>query len=82
MSTDELPEAYYGVVADTAELVTERDHLKQRLALLSPEQRLTMLLVDHGGYNYRLASRILGIAPGTVASRLNRAHAVLRRRLR
>ena len=82
MPTDELPEAYHGAVADTAELVAERDHLKQRLALLPPEQRLTVLLVDHGGYDYRLASRILAIASGTVGSRLNRAHAVLRRRLR
>ena len=79
--TDELPEAHHGAVADTAELVVERDHLKRRLTTLPPEQRLTVLLVGHGGYDYRSAAQILGVAPGTVGSRLNTAHVALRRRL-
>ena len=48
MLPDELPEACQGAAPDTAELVAERDHLQRRLALLPPEQRLAVLLVDHG----------------------------------
>jgi DNA-directed RNA polymerase specialized sigma24 family protein len=79
--TDEIPEAHHGAVPDTAERVVERDHLKRRLATLPPEQRLAALLVDHGGYDYGSAAHILGVVPGTVGSRLNTAHAALRRRL-
>ncbi len=79
---DELPEVHRGVEADTAELVIRRDNLRRRLSALPPAQRITVLLVDHGGYDYRSAAEILGISPGTVGSRLNAAHAVLRRRLR
>ena len=81
MPADELPEACNGVAPDIAELVAERDHLRRRLAVLPPEQRLTVLLVDHVGHDYRSAAQLLGVAPGTVGSRLNTAHAVLRRRL-
>jgi RNA polymerase sigma-70 factor (ECF subfamily) len=79
---DQLPEVHRGVAADTAELVVGRDDLRRRLAVLPPKQRLAVLLVDHWGYDYRSAAEILGIPPGTLGSRLNTAHAVLRRRLR
>ena len=82
VSPDELHEIDRGVEADTAELVVRRDDLRRRLSALPPAQRITVLLVDHGGYDYRSAAEILGISPGTVGSRLNTAHAVLRRRLR
>ena len=82
MPPNELPEVHRGVAADTAEIVVAHDDLKRRLAALPPEQRLTVFLVDHGGYDYRSAAEILGISSGTVGSRLNTAHAVLRRRLR
>ena len=81
MPTDELPEACNGVAPDTAELVAERDYLRRRLAALPPEQRLKVLLVGHVGHDYRSAAQLLEVAPGTVGSRLNTAHAVLRRRL-
>lgn len=81
MPADELPEACNGVAPDIAELVAQRDYLGRRLAVLPPEQRLTVLLVDHVGHDYRSAAQLLGVAPGTVGSRLNTAHAVLRRRL-
>jgi RNA polymerase sigma-70 factor (ECF subfamily) len=45
---------------------------------LSPDLRATVVLVDGYGLDYADASRVLDVAPGTVASRLNRA----RRRLR
>ena len=80
MPVDELPEPAVPA-ADTAEVVGERDLLARRLARLTPEQRLAVLLVDQEGFDYRTAGRILGIPPGTVGSRLCAAHAVLRRGL-
>ena len=79
MPVDELPEPR--VAADTADVVSERDLLERRLALLSPEQRLTVLLVDQEGFDYRTAAEILGIPPGTIGSRLCAAHSILRRGL-
>jgi len=81
MPADELPETL-GVENDTAELVAERDQLECRLALLPPEQRLAVLLVDQEGFDYRTAGQILGIPAGTVGSRLCAAHERLRRGLR
>lgn len=56
----------------------ERVDLANALALLPTEQLGAVILVDSLGYDYRQAGRILRIAPGTVGSRLNRAHATLR----
>ncbi len=81
MPSDELPEPP-GPRPDIAESVCERDQLQRRLALLTPEQRLAVLLVDQEGFDYHMAGQILGIPSGTVGSRLNTAHAILRRGLR
>ena len=43
------------------------------------DQRVTVVLVDGEGFDHREAAEILGVAPGTVASRLHRARAALRR---
>jgi RNA polymerase sigma-70 factor (ECF subfamily) len=43
------------------------------------DQRVTVVLVDGEGFDHREAAKILGVAPGTVASRLHRARAALRR---
>jgi DNA-directed RNA polymerase specialized sigma24 family protein len=43
--------------------------------------RAAVLLVDAQGFDYRAAAEVLGTPAGTVASRLNRARAVLRRAL-
>jgi RNA polymerase sigma-70 factor, ECF subfamily len=48
---------------------------------LSPEQRIVVVLRYTEGLSYEAIAEILGCAPGTVASRLNRAHEILRRRL-
>ena len=41
-----------------------------------------MLVVDAAGFDYAAASEVLGVPAGTVASRLSRARAALRRALR
>ena len=67
--------------ADPADAVGERARLRDAFSLLSAEQRLTVLLVDREGYDYAAVAAVLGVRAGTVASRLSRAHAVLREAL-
>jgi len=55
-----------------------RDAVRAALAELPPEQRLTVLLIDRDGYDYREVARIMDCPAGTVCSRLHRAHAALR----
>lgn len=57
---------------------TRRADLARALGRLPLEQRAVVLLVDAEGLDYAAAAEVLGIAPGTVGSRLNRAHAALR----
>ena len=58
-----------------------RSDLADALARLSPADRAAVLLVDAQGFDYRGAAEVLGVPEGTVASRLNRARALLRRAL-
>ncbi len=59
----------------------ERLELADSLRRLAPDHRAVVLLVDVHGFGYEEVGAMLGIAPGTVGSRLNRAHQVLRRLL-
>ncbi|MDP2232409.1 MAG: RNA polymerase sigma factor [Actinomycetota bacterium] len=63
---------------DVASAVLTRRDLEVALASLAPDQRAAVLLVDALDHDYATAAVILGIAPGTVASRLNRARTALR----
>jgi RNA polymerase sigma-70 factor (ECF subfamily) len=63
------------------ETVPERSALAQALAGLAPPDRAAVLLVDAQGFDYESAGEVLGIPAGTIASRLNRARAALRRAL-
>ena len=70
----------------TAEAGPERqvgtaDTVARALAALPEDQRATVVLVDGEGFDSVSAARILGVAPGTVASRLSRARAAMRRAL-
>lgn len=67
--------------SDLAEAVSRRQCLAAALAGLPVDARAAVLLVDAEGFDYREAARILGVPAGTVASRLNRARAALRRTL-
>jgi RNA polymerase sigma-70 factor (ECF subfamily) len=55
--------------------------LADALASLPPADRAAVLLVDAQGFDYRSAAEVLGIPEGTIASRLSRARAHLRRYL-
>lgn len=60
-------------------VVTAAETLERTLASLPADQRATVVLVDGEGFDHRAAAQILGVAPGTVASRLSRARTALRR---
>lgn len=64
-----------------AERFPARRDLAVALAALPPEDRAAVILVDAHGFDYRGAGEVLGIPAGTVASRLHRARAALRRAL-
>ncbi len=60
-------------------IVSAAETVRSALAELPVDQRVTVVLVDGEGFDHREAAKILGVAPGTVASRLHRARAALRR---
>jgi RNA polymerase sigma-70 factor, ECF subfamily len=60
------------------ENVEERLDLEAALASLSPDLRAVVLLVDADELTYEEAAEILGVPPGTVASRLSRARDALK----
>jgi RNA polymerase sigma-70 factor, ECF subfamily len=66
---------------DVVEMVAHRSSLARALANLPPADRAAVLLVDAQGFDYRGAGEVLGVPAGTIASRLNRARAALRRAL-
>jgi RNA polymerase sigma-70 factor, ECF subfamily len=57
------------------------DDIQKIVAKLPPEQRIVVVLRYTEGLAYGDIAEILGCSAGTVASRLNRAHKVLERRL-
>jgi RNA polymerase sigma-70 factor, ECF subfamily len=73
------PEA---AAADPADVVTARSALADALAALAPIERAAVLLVDAEGLSYDDAAAVVGVPVGTIASRLSRARAALRRSLR
>ena len=56
-------------------------HVRSVVESLAPDQRMVVVLRYTRGLSYDEIAEILGCAPGTIASRLNRAHKVLERRL-
>jgi RNA polymerase sigma-70 factor (ECF subfamily) len=55
--------------------------VQQIVAALAPEQRIVVVLRYTEDLSYEEIAEILGCSPGTVGSRLNRAHKILERRL-
>lgn len=56
-------------------------HVRGVVDSLAPDQRIVVVLRYTQGLSYDEIAEILGCAPGTIASRLNRAHKILARRL-
>ena len=67
--------------APPAKTVSTAEIVRESLAELPPSQRVTVVLVDGEGFHHAEVAEILGVAPGTVSSRLYRARTKLRRRL-
>ena len=67
-----------GAGADPAATAASRTDLQRALPALPVDQRAAVLLVDAEGLDYDAAASVLGVAPGTIASRLSRARAALR----
>jgi RNA polymerase sigma-70 factor (ECF subfamily) len=57
------------------------EQVQRGVASLSSEQRIAVALRYTEGLSYDRIAEILECSPGTVASRLNRAHKILERRL-
>jgi RNA polymerase sigma-70 factor (ECF subfamily) len=57
------------------------EQVRSAVTRLPPEQRIVIVLRYTEGLSYEEIAEALGCSKGTVASRLNRAHAVLERRL-
>ena len=62
-------------------VVQAADATLRALATLPEDQRMTVVLVDGEGFDNLAAAEVLGVAPGTVASRLSRGRATMRRAL-
>lgn len=75
--TNEVPAG----TADPSTIVTQRSSIRDALLDLPDNQAAVVALVDGEGLSYEEAAEILDINPGTVGSRLSRAHAALRRQL-
>jgi RNA polymerase sigma-70 factor (ECF subfamily) len=67
--------------ADAIGAADTRVDLTSAMSSLPPEQRAAVMLVDAEGFSYDEAAKVLGIPPGTVASRVSRARAALRETL-
>ncbi len=63
---------------DTARSASTRVDLAAALQTLGPTHRAAVLLVDAEGLTYEDTASILGLARGTVASRVSRARKLLR----
>ncbi len=58
--------------------VERRLSLREALTHLAPAQRAAIWLVDAEGMTFAEASEVLGVPPGTIASRVSRARTTLR----
>ncbi len=76
--SDDLSLAETDLPHQQAADTTTRVGLAEALAALPAELRALVLLVDSHGLAYGEAAEVLGIPPGTVASRLSRARNQLR----
>jgi RNA polymerase sigma-70 factor (ECF subfamily) len=62
---------------DDPHAVLELDDVRRALALLPDEQREALIMVGAGGLPYEEVAEIVGVAVGTIKSRVSRARASL-----
>ena len=81
-------EDLFNVFRDTRESALQdlmrtetREHIQRAVANLAPDQRIVVVLRYTEGLSYDQIAEVLDCSSGTVASRLNRAHKLLERRL-
>lgn len=74
-------EGHGDIGPDPSEGVTDRLLVEGALSRLSPSYRAVLVLVDGQGFDYQAASEVLGVAEGTIASRLHRARQAIYRAL-
>ena len=80
----DLPEPWVGADMDPeAEIAKDRlpEHLQAAISNLPPDFRAAVVLCDVVGMDYAEIAETLGIAPGTVRSRIHRGRALLRKAL-
>jgi RNA polymerase sigma-70 factor (ECF subfamily) len=83
-----LVEEFFGILRTSRETVLHellreemQKDVQQVIGKLSSEHRMVVILRYTEGRSYEQMAEILGCSRGTVASRLNRAHKILERRL-
>ncbi|PLR21913.1 RNA polymerase subunit sigma-70 [Caulobacter zeae] len=62
---------------DDPHAVLELDDVRRAMALLPTEQREALIMVGAGGLPYEEVAEIVGVAVGTIKSRVSRARAAL-----
>jgi RNA polymerase sigma-70 factor (ECF subfamily) len=72
------PPVAYDEVAETVEARLERARVRQCLGSLTDLQRESITLAYYGGYSYRQVAELLGVAAGTVSTRMRDGLARLR----
>lgn len=60
----------YDDVAETVEATLDRERVRRCLRSLTELQREAVTLAYYGGYTYREVAGLLGVAPGTVSTRM------------
>ncbi|HJT87154.1 MAG TPA: sigma-70 family RNA polymerase sigma factor [Bryobacteraceae bacterium] len=73
----------FGGASPSEELLRRErsSRVQEAIARLSPDLRIVVVLRYTEGLAYDQIAEVLGCAPGTVASRLSRAHKILERKL-
>lgn len=74
-------ESHEAITPDPSDVVTDRMLVDEAISRLSPGYQAVLILVDGQGFDYHAAGEILGVAEGTVASRLHRARRAMYRGL-
>lgn len=64
--------------ADVGDRMADHEQLQTAILQIPEDQAAAVLLVDGEGFSYLEAAEFLSVAPGTVASRLNRGRTSLR----